>query len=73
VDPPFRGRGVATALIEDAFAWFRSRGIERVVLHTAQANVSAQRLFEHLGFRRTMVEMTKELPLDDGGPSSRET
>jgi ribosomal protein S18 acetylase RimI-like enzyme len=73
VDPPFRGRGVATALIEDAFAWFRSRGIKRVVLHTAQANVSAQRLFEHLGFRRTMVEMTKELPLDDGGPSSRET
>ena len=70
VDPPFRGRGVATALIEDAFAWFRSRGIKRVVLHTAQANVSAQRLFEHLGFRRTMVEMTKELPFDG---SSRET
>ena len=73
VDPPFRGRGVATALIEDAFAWFRNRGIKRVVLHTAQANISAQRLFEHLGFRRTMVEMTTELPLDDGGPSSRET
>jgi ribosomal protein S18 acetylase RimI-like enzyme len=69
VDRSARGRGVATALIDDAFAWFRSRGIERVILHTAQANVSAQRLFEHLGFRRTMVEMTKELTF--GGRGSR--
>jgi ribosomal protein S18 acetylase RimI-like enzyme len=32
-----------------------------VVLSTAQANDVAQRLFERLGFRRTMVEMTREL------------
>jgi ribosomal protein S18 acetylase RimI-like enzyme len=72
VERAARGRGVATALMDDAFAWFRSRGIERVVLHTAQANVSAQRLFEHLGFRRTMVEMTKELPSDEREGSSRD-
>jgi ribosomal protein S18 acetylase RimI-like enzyme len=31
------------------------------VLGTAQKNEAAQRLFERLGFRRTMVEMTREL------------
>jgi len=32
-----------------------------VVLMTAQSNDSALRLFERMGFRRTMVEMTREL------------
>jgi RimJ/RimL family protein N-acetyltransferase len=31
------------------------------MLWTAEPNAGAQRLFERLGFRRTMVEMTKEL------------
>ena len=33
----------------------------RVVLGTAEKNVGAQRLFERSQFRRTMVEMTREL------------
>jgi hypothetical protein len=32
-----------------------------VVLWTAQPNDKAQHLFDSLGFRRTMVEMTREL------------
>jgi RimJ/RimL family protein N-acetyltransferase len=32
-----------------------------VVLGTAERNPAAQRLFEKLGFRRTMIEMTLEL------------
>jgi RimJ/RimL family protein N-acetyltransferase len=32
-----------------------------VVLWSADRNEAAQRLFERLGFRTTMVEMTKEL------------
>jgi RimJ/RimL family protein N-acetyltransferase len=31
------------------------------VLSTAARNEAAQRLFERVGFRRTMVEMTREL------------
>jgi len=61
VDERSRGTGVATSLIERAADWFRSRGMLRMVLWTAQANEPAQRLFERLGFRRTMIEMTREL------------
>jgi hypothetical protein len=31
------------------------------MLWTAEKNDSAQRLFARLGFRRTMIEMTREL------------
>jgi RimJ/RimL family protein N-acetyltransferase len=31
------------------------------VLSTADRNEAAQRLFERAGFRRTMIEMTREL------------
>lgn len=61
VDQPAAGHGVASLLVERATAWFRDRGVPRVVLHTADQNAPAQRLFARLGFRRTMVEMTKEL------------
>ena len=58
-----RGRrsGVATALMDTAMAWLKERGAPRVVLGTAEQNEPAQRLFARMGFRRTMVEMTKEL------------
>jgi|SRR5688572_23401318 ribosomal protein S18 acetylase RimI-like enzyme len=61
VDDAGRRSGVATALMEAAMAWLRSRGAPRVVLGTAERNAGAQRLFEKLGFRRTMIEMTREL------------
>ena len=61
VDPDGRRRGVATALVEAAVVWLRGRGMPRVVLGTASRNTAAQRLFERLGFRSTMIEMTREL------------
>ena len=36
-------------------------GAPRVVLWTAEHNDAAQQLSERLGFRRTMIEMTREL------------
>ena len=56
-----RGMGIASKLIEAAAEWLASRGMPRVVLCTAAKNTKAQRLFERLGFRRTMIEMTREL------------
>jgi GNAT superfamily N-acetyltransferase len=62
VDEAGRRLGIATALIEAAVEWLRSRGAPRVILWTAERNVAARQLFEQLGFRPTMVEMTRELP-----------
>jgi GNAT superfamily N-acetyltransferase len=56
-----RGTGVASKLIETAVEWLAGRGLPRVMLWTAFPNSDAQRLFERLGFRRTMVEMTREM------------
>jgi GNAT superfamily N-acetyltransferase len=61
VDERGRRTGVATALMEAAADWLRDHGAPRVMLWTAEQNEGAQRLFERLGFRRTMVEMTREL------------
>jgi ribosomal protein S18 acetylase RimI-like enzyme len=56
-----RRTGVASALVEAACEWLRSIGAPRVVLWSAEKNDSAQQLFTRLGFRRTMIEMTREL------------
>ncbi len=61
VDPAQRGQGVGQALLDAALAALSERGAPRVVLSTAERNDSAQRLFARAGFRRTMVEMTREL------------
>ena len=61
VDPEHRRQGVGTALIEAAFAALRERGAPRVLLSTAEKNHGAQAMFANAGFRRTMIEMTREL------------
>lgn len=61
VDPAHRGRGVGRRLLEAAVAELKARGAPRVVLSTAEQNQAAQRLFARAGFRRTMIEMTREL------------
>lgn len=60
VDPASRRTGAGTALVEAAAGWLESRGAPRVVLSTAAGNRAAGDLFLALGFRRTMVEMTRE-------------
>jgi ribosomal protein S18 acetylase RimI-like enzyme len=61
VDQGGRGMGLATRLMQAATEWLASRGMPRVMLWTAEQNRDAQRLFEQLGFRRTTVELTREL------------
>ncbi len=60
VEPAARGDGVGTALIEAIVRQLTARGAPRVVLKTAAVNTAAQRLFARLGFRPTMIEMTRE-------------
>jgi ribosomal protein S18 acetylase RimI-like enzyme len=61
VDPAHRREGVGAALLGAAFADLKKRGAPRVLLFTAYRNHGAQSLFERVGFRRTMIEMTREL------------
>ena len=61
VDPECRGRGVGRAVLDAAFQALMTHRAPRVVLSTAERNTAAQRFFERMGFRRTMVEMTREL------------
>ena len=60
VDPAHRGHGIGRMLLEATVAELTARGAPRVVLSTADRNESAQRMFARAGFRRTMVEMTRE-------------
>jgi ribosomal protein S18 acetylase RimI-like enzyme len=74
VDPEYRGRGVGRLLLNATLSYLTSQGAPRVVLSTAERNEAAQRLFERMGFRRTMVEMTRELNgLPTNQPSKSES
>lgn len=61
VDPDHRREGVGTRLMDAALADLRRLGAPRVVLFTAERNHVAQAMFAGAQFRRTMIEMTREL------------
>jgi ribosomal protein S18 acetylase RimI-like enzyme len=61
VDPEHRGLGIGRALLDATLSALEALGAPRVVLSTAERNEAAQRLFTRAGFRRTMIEMTREL------------
>jgi ribosomal protein S18 acetylase RimI-like enzyme len=61
VDEGRRRLGVASRLLAAATEWLAGRGMPRVLLWTSEANAEAQRVFARLGFRKTMIEMTREL------------
>jgi ribosomal protein S18 acetylase RimI-like enzyme len=60
VDPAHRRQGVGGALLDATLEALEAKGAPRVVLSTAEGNETAQRLFARAGFRRTMIEMTRE-------------
>jgi ribosomal protein S18 acetylase RimI-like enzyme len=61
VDPAQRRNGIGERLLEATVARLVELGAPRIVLSTAQRNENAQRLFTRLGFRPTMIEMTREV------------
>lgn len=63
VDDAVRGQGIGEALVERMIEELRARGAPRIVLQTAWKNDPARRLFERLGFRPTLVEMTREIAM----------
>lgn len=61
VEEAARKSGVGELLVEEVVRQLRARGVPRVLLMTASQNEAAQRLFARLGWRTTMVEMTREV------------
>lgn len=55
-----RGTGAAEAMLVRFLDLAKERGVPRTVLHTATSNLRAQAIFKRLGFRSTMIEMTRE-------------
>jgi ribosomal protein S18 acetylase RimI-like enzyme len=53
VDPRYRRRGVARALVDQAVRWAAERRAREVILWVADQNTAARRLYERLGFRPT--------------------
>lgn len=61
VSPEHRGAGLGRKLTLAGMDALERLGARQVVLSTAHQNEAAQRLFESLGFRFTLREMTREL------------
>jgi ribosomal protein S18 acetylase RimI-like enzyme len=60
-----RGRGTGKRLLQAMLTELEGLGAERVVLSTMVGNETAQRLFRAMGFRPTMLEMTRDRPKTD--------
>lgn len=61
VEPRFRRRGLGTRLVEALAEALAARGAPRLVLQVAARNPEAARAFAGMGFRPTMLELTREL------------
>lgn len=62
VDPEHRRAGVGRRLVESALDALGALAATQIVLHTATPNTAAQKLFASVGFRSTMIEMTRDDP-----------
>ena len=71
VEPGRRREGFGRLLLDAIMGALTVRGAPRVVLSTAERNDAAQHLFAGAGFRRTMIEMTRELDPGDSSPPLR--
>jgi ribosomal protein S18 acetylase RimI-like enzyme len=62
VGPAWRRRGLARAVSTEMIGWARLRGFRRLLLHVADWNQGARRLYESLGF--VFTGATEPLPHD---------
>jgi GNAT superfamily N-acetyltransferase len=56
-EPKWRGRGLATRVVDEAIGWARKKGYKQILLHASQMGKG---VYIHRGFRRTW-EMKLEL------------
>lgn len=61
VDQAARGRGISTALVKKAYAWFRSENCSIVELEVSVVNEPSKRFWEAQGFTPLTLHMVREL------------
>lgn len=61
VDENARGQGIATALVEQVYAYARERGCQFVTLNVWNGNSGAQRFYEHMGMTPRSMNMEIKL------------
>lgn len=61
VEPEFRGRGVARALVAEAEARLRATGIARVEVSALPTNADALALYRRLGYADCLVTLERDL------------
>ena len=62
VEPAWRGRGVARALLQEVFSWARERGLKHLGLWAPSHSQAAIALYSRAGFRQSGEE--RQLPTD---------
>jgi len=63
VDPAFRGRGIASAIVAELAAFGASRGLEWLVLRVFAPNKEAAAFWARLGFRPRLLQFTARTSL----------
>ena len=56
-----RGKGVGTALVNEAIKWIKSQGVELCTLGVVEGNSDAKASYEKLGFRPERTKMWKKI------------
>jgi ribosomal protein S18 acetylase RimI-like enzyme len=57
----YRGRGIGSALLAEAEAWARDRGLDEIRLEVAVENAAAERLYRRLGYEASTTLLAKRL------------
>jgi GNAT superfamily N-acetyltransferase len=69
--PRWRRRGLGARLVEELAGGLAARGAPRLVIQVAARNPAAARAFAGMGFRPTMLELTRELSPAGRRPTRR--
>jgi GNAT superfamily N-acetyltransferase len=57
IEEGFRGKGISSKLKNEAFQWFKKKGIHRVSLNVVLENEKALRAYKKWGFSTCLLEM----------------
>jgi GNAT superfamily N-acetyltransferase len=72
VEPRWRARGLGRRLVEALADALGARGAPRLVIQVAERNPGALAAFRRMGFRPTLIELTRELPAPERQAQGRD-